>query len=161
MAEKIVGRRELAGELARLRSAGKRIVFTNGDFDLLHAGHVRYLREAAALGDLLVMGLSGDASVRQRKDPGRPIVPEVDRAELLAALEMVDYVVIYQEKTAEATVAELKPDVYVKGGDYTPETLPEARVVEGYGGQVRLLPYHEGSSTTGIIQRILDAYGRA
>lgn len=158
MVDKIVGRRALAAELARLRAAGKRTVFTNGCFDLLHAGHVRYLREAASLGDLLVVGLNSDASVRQFKGAGRPIVPEGDRAEVMAALEMVDYVVVFGERTAEAIVAELKPDVYVKGGDYRPEELPEARVVEGYGGQVTLLPYHEDRSTTGIIQRIMDAY---
>lgn len=158
MANKVMGRGELATELARLRAAGKRVVFTNGCFDLLHAGHVRYLREAASLGNLLVVGLNSDASVRQFKDAGRPIVPEDDRAEVMAALEMVDYVVVFPERTAEAIVAELKPDVYVKGGDYTPENLPEARVVEGYGGKVKLVPYHEERSTTGIIQRILNVY---
>ncbi len=153
-----MGRGDLASRLAALRAGGKRAVFTNGDFDLLHTGHVRYLREAASLGDVLVVGLSGDASVAERKGPGRPIVPEGDRAEVMAALEMVDYVVVFPERTAEAIVGELKPEVYVKGGDYTPEKLPEARVVEAYGGQVRLLPYHEDRSTTGIVQRILDAY---
>ena len=158
MGNKIVRREELAAELARLRAAGKRAVFTNGCFDLLHAGHVRYLREASALGDLLVVGLNSDASVRQFKDASRPIVPEGDRAEVMAALEMVDYVVIFTEKTAESILAELRPEVYVKGGDYTTENLPEARVVEGYGGHVKLVPYHEDRSTTGIIQRILDLY---
>jgi rfaE bifunctional protein nucleotidyltransferase chain/domain len=158
MESKIADRMALAAELSRLRAAGKRVVFTNGYFDLLHAGHVRYLREAASLGDLLVVGLNNDASARRFKGAGRPIVPETDRAEVLAALEMVDYVVIFPERTAEALVADLKPDVYVKGGDYTPETLPEARVVEAYGGQVKLVSYHEDRSTTGIIQKIVDAY---
>lgn len=158
MAGKVVGREQMAHEAARLRKRGKRMVFTNGDFDLLHAGHVRYLREAAALGDVLVVGLSGDKSVRKRKGDGRPIVPEGDRAEVVAALEMVDYVVIFGEDTAEALVADLKPDVYVKGGDYGQKELPEARVVSGYGGQVKLLRYHEERSTSGIVQRILEAY---
>ncbi|MHB0869609.1 MAG: D-glycero-beta-D-manno-heptose 1-phosphate adenylyltransferase [Chloroflexota bacterium] len=155
---RVVDRAQLAGELARLRAAGKRVVFTNGHFDLVHAGHVRYLREAASLGDLLVVGINSDASIRASKKAGRPIVPEGDRVELLAALEMVDYVVLFGEKTAEALVAEVRPEVYVKGGDYGPEDLPEARIVEGYGGRVRLVRYHEGRSTTGIIQRILESY---
>jgi rfaE bifunctional protein nucleotidyltransferase chain/domain len=158
MEGKIVDRTELAAEFARLRAVGKRAVFTNGCFDLVHAGHVRYLREAASLGDLLAVGLNSDASVRQFKGAGRPIVSEGDRAEVMAALEMVDYVVVFGERTAEAIVAELKPDVYVKGGDYLPETLPEARIVEGYGGQVKLVPYHEDLSTSGIIQKIVDTF---
>lgn len=155
---KVVDRAQLVEELARLRADGKRVVFTNGHFDLVHAGHVRYLRDAAALGDLLVVGLNSDASIRASKKPGRPIVPEGDRAELLAALEMVDYVTLFEERTAEALVAEVRPDVYVKGGDYGPQDLPEARIVEGYGGQLHLVRYHEGRSTTGIVQRILETY---
>ena len=158
MGGKVVDRAELLAELGPLKAAGKRIVFTNGCFDLVHAGHVRYLREAASFGDVLVVGINSDASVREFKEPGRPIAPEGDRAEMVAALEMVDFVVLFGEKTAEALVAEVRPDVDVKGGDYSPETLPEARVVDGYGGQVRLVRYHEARSTTGIIQKILDAY---
>jgi rfaE bifunctional protein nucleotidyltransferase chain/domain len=158
---KTAERDALAGQLAQLRDLGKRVVFTNGVFDLVHAGHVRYLREAAALGDVLVVGLNSDESVRSLKEPGRPIVPEAERAEVVAALEMVDYVVVFGERTAEATVAELMPDVYVKGGDYRPEELPEARVAESYGGEVRLVPYHEGRSTTNIIRKILDTYRSA
>lgn len=158
MSGKVVDRVDLAALLADLKAEGKRVVFTNGCFDLLHAGHVRYLREAASLGDILVIGLNGDDSVRSFKDPGRPILPEADRAELLAALEMVDYVVIFEETTAEAIVDQLRPDIYVKGGDYRPESLPEARVVESYGGQVKLVSYHESRSTSGIIQKILESY---
>jgi rfaE bifunctional protein nucleotidyltransferase chain/domain len=158
MGDKALDRKDLAGRLAELRTQGKRVVFTNGVFDLLHAGHVRYLWEAASLGDILVVGLNSDESVRSYKEPGRPIVPEGERAEVMAALEMVSYVVIFGESTAEAIVAELRPDVYVKGGDYSPESLPEARVVDGYGGEVRLVSYLEGRSTTNIIRRILDVY---
>ncbi len=158
MGGKVVDRGELTAELAHLRASGKKIAFTNGCFDLLHAGHVRYLREAASLGDVLVVGLNSDASVRKFKEPGRPIVPEGDRAEVVAALDMVDYVVLFDEKTAEALVAEVRPDVCVKGGDYSLETLPEARIVEGYGGRVKLVRYHEARSTTGIIQKILESY---
>lgn len=155
---KVLGRGEMAREREGLRRAGKALVLTNGSFDLLHAGHVRYLRDAAALGDALVVGLNSDASVRSYKDPRRPIIPQDDRAELLAALEMVDYVVLFEENTAEALVAELRPDIYVKGGDYQAGDLPEARVAEGYGGRVVLVPYQESRSTTGIIQRILELY---
>lgn len=155
---RVLGRAEMARERESLRREGMLLVFTNGSFDLLHAGHVRYLRDAASLGDLLVVGLNSDASVRSYKDPRRPIIPQDDRAELLAALEMVDYVVLFEEDTAEALVTELRPDIYVKGGDYQARELPEARVVEGYGGRVELVPYQESRSSTGIIQRILELY---
>lgn len=155
---RVLGRAEMARERESLRREGMLLVFTNGSFDLLHAGHVRYLRDAASLGDLLVVGLNSDASVRSYKDPRRPIIPQDDRAELLAALEMVDYVVLFEEDTAETLVTELRPDIYVKGGDYQARELPEARVVEGYGGRVELVPYQESRSSTGIIQRILELY---
>ena len=155
---KVVERDRLVAELAPSRAAGRKIVFTNGCFDLLHAGHVRYLREAASMGEILVVGLNSDASVRLFKDPGRPIMSEGDRAELLAAPEMVDYVVLFDERTAEALVALVRPDIFVKGGDYSSETLPEARIVEGYGGRVVLVRYHDARSTTGIVQKILDSY---
>ena len=158
---KVLDRKDLARRLAELRALGKRTVFTNGVFDLMHAGHIRYLREAASLGDILAIGLNSDASVRSFKGPGRPVMSEAERAEVVAALEMVDYVTIFDEGTAEALVAELKPDVYVKGGDYGEKDLPEARVAESYGGAVKLVPYHQGRSTTGIIQRILDSYCRS
>jgi len=158
MAGKILDRKPLAAKLAGLRAQGKKIVFTNGCFDLLHAGHVRYLREASSLGDILVVGLNNDTSVRSFKAPGRPIMPEGDRAEVVAALEMVDYVVLFEEPTAESLVSELRPDIYVKGGDYSLESLPESAIVQGYGGQVKLVTYHESRSTTAIIQKIIDTY---
>ena len=158
MPGKVMDRTALAAELARQRAAGKRVVFTNGCFDLVHSGHVHYLREAASFGDLLVVGVNSDASVGSFKEPGRPIVSESDRLEVVAALEMVDYVVLFGEPTAEALVAELKPEVYVKGGDYRLEELPEAGVVESYGGQVKLVPYREGRSTSGIIRKIVERY---
>ncbi len=137
-----------------LRAGGKRIVFTNGCFDLLHAGHVRYLEAARALGDCLVLGLNSDASVRRLKGPGRPVNPACDRAEVVGALRAVDYVTIFDEPTAEALAALVRPDVYVKGGDYTPETLPEAKVVERFGGRVEFIRLVEGRSTTGVIGKI-------
>ena len=138
---------------ATLRAAGQRVVFTNGCFDILHAGHVRYLAAARALGDVLILGLNSDASVRRLKGETRPVNSEADRAEVVGALASVDYVVIFGEDTAEELIARVRPAVYAKGGDYTRETLPEARIVESYGGEVAFIPLVEGKSTTGIIER--------
>lgn len=137
------------------------LVFTNGCFDLLHAGHVRYLQAAKALGRTLVVGLNSDRSVAMIKPqasglPPRPIVPEAQRAEVLAALKAVDGVVIFSESTASELIAALEPDVYVKGGDYTLSTLPEANVVHAYGGKVEFVQIEIPSSTSAIIQRILN-----
>jgi D-glycero-beta-D-manno-heptose 1-phosphate adenylyltransferase len=156
------------------RAGGRTLVFTNGVFDLLHLGHVRYLQDARALGDLLVVGLNSDASVRRLKGPSRPLVPQAERAELLAALACVDHLVIYDTDTAEHLVSALQPEVYVKGGDYArpdaaggaalitslPKPLPEAEVVRSYGGQVVLVPYLKGYSTTELIERILRSNSR-
>ncbi len=148
-------------ELLRLRrewaSQGKTVVVTNGCFDLLHVGHARYLREARSMGDLLVVGLNDDASVRRLKGPSRPIMGQDDRAELLAALDCVDYVVIFTEDTATDLVATVQPDVYVKGGDYGEggKELPEAGTVRGYGGRIELVPLVAGRSTTDLVQQIL------
>lgn len=138
---------------ATLRAAGQRVVFTNGCFDILHAGHVRYLAAARALGDVLILGLNSDASVRRLKGETRPVNSEEDRAEVVGALASVDYVVIFGEDTAEELIAKVQPAVYAKGGDYTLETLPEARIVESYGGEVAFIPLVEGKSTTNVIAR--------
>ena len=138
---------------AILRAAGMRVVFTNGCFDILHAGHVRYLAAARALGDVLILGLNSDASVRRLKGETRPVNSEVDRAEVVGALKSVDVVVIFGEDTAEELIAKVRPAVYAKGGDYTRETLPEARIVERYGGEVAFIPLVAGKSTTSIIGR--------
>lgn len=138
------------------RRTGRLIALTNGHFDLLHAGHVRYLQAARALGDALIVGLNSDASTAARK-PGRPVVPQEERAELLAALGCVDAVVIFDAPTAEALVEALRPDIYVKGGDWNrPDgpRPPEAAVVERYGGRVVYLPYVPDRSTTAVIARI-------
>lgn len=137
-----------------LRAGGKKIVFTNGCFDILHAGHVRYLNTARSFGDCLVLGLNSDASVRGFKGPTRPINCQEDRAEVIDALACVDYVVIFGERTAEAIIAKVKPDVYVKGGDYTLETLPEAKIVMENGGKVEFVNLVEGRSTTNVIKKI-------
>ena len=139
-----------------LRAAGQRIVFTNGCFDILHAGHVRYLAAARAHGDVLILGLNSDASVRRLKGAARPVNEERDRAEVVGALQSVDAVVIFGEDTAETLIAKVRPDVYVKGGDYTRATLPEARIVEGYGGMVAFIPLVAGKSTTDTIRRMQE-----
>jgi rfaE bifunctional protein nucleotidyltransferase chain/domain len=140
----------------RQTDAGRVVVMTNGHFDLLHVGHVRYLRAARALGDALVVGLNGDSSTRARK-PGRPLVPEGERGELLAALDCVDVVVIFDDLTANRLVEALRPEVYVKGGDWGqpggPQP-PEADIVAGYGGRVVYLPYVANRSTSNLIARI-------
>lgn len=138
------------------------LVLTNGCFDLLHAGHVRYLQVAKRLGRALVVGLNSDQSVQAIKPqppgmPSRPIVPEAERAEVLAALKPVDGVVIFAERTASELVEALRPDVYAKGGDYQLETLPEAAIVQAYGGRVELIAIEVPSSTSAILQRILTA----
>lgn len=137
-----------------LRLAGKKIVFTNGCFDIIHAGHVRYLEKAASFGDFLVLGLNSDASVRRLKGETRPVNPEYDRAEVAGALRSVGCVVIFEEDTAEELIRVVRPDVYVKGGDYTISTLPEARIVAGYGGHTEIVGLVEGRSTTNIISKI-------
>lgn len=140
-----------------------RTVFTNGAFDLLHVGHLRYLRQARAMGELLIVGLNSDESVRGYKDPRRPLVPQDERAELLAALDCVDYVVIFNETTASKLIEMFKPTIYVKGGDYALDAgagkpLPELAAVAAYGGEVRIVPLVQGHSTSGLVQTILERY---
>ena len=140
---------------ALAKREGKRLVFTNGVFDILHAGHVTYLAQARALGDLLIVGLNSDASVRLlSKGPDRPINPQADRATVLGALRAVDGVVVFEEQTPEALVLALKPEVHVKGGDYDPEQMPETPLVRSYGGEVVILPLLAGRSTTSILDRL-------
>jgi rfaE bifunctional protein nucleotidyltransferase chain/domain len=173
-ATKIIEREPLAAIVRERQAAGEVIVLTNGCFDLLHLGHVRYLQEARALGDCLVVGVNSDASARRLKGAGRPLVPQGERAEVLAALACVDYVTIFEEATAVALVETLRPNIYVKGGDYAaPEgaasqsaavdyaRLPEAAPVLAYGGQVRLIPYLPDHSTTALIERIIQRCGGA
>lgn len=155
MQEKIKSRADLAVELARRRAMGERIVFTNGCFDLLHVGHVRYLQEARELGDLLVVGLNSDASVRTLdKGHERPLVPEAQRAEVLAALAAVDYVVIFGEPDPGKLIAELQPDVLVKGGDWAPDQIVGRETVEARGGLVKSIPLVPGISTTALVKKI-------
>ena len=150
----IIDRSKIADFCQVLRDGGQKVVFTNGCFDILHAGQVRYLQQARSYGDCLVLGLNTDASVRRLKGPERPINNELDRAEVVGALKSVDYVVFFDEPTAEALIRQVHPDVYVKGGDYTIETLPEGQIVLGYGGQVELVQLVAGRSTTNVIAKI-------
>lgn len=136
------------------RQTGRRTVFTNGCFDILHRGHITYLSRAKALGDVLVVGVNADDGIRRLKGPGRPINTLEDRAHVLAALSCVDHVIAFEEDTPETLIRALRPDLYVKGGDYTLDRLPEAGLVDSLGGEVRILPYVEDRSTTGIIERI-------
>ena len=150
----LIDSKNIASFCEVLRAGGQKVVFTNGCFDLLHAGHVHYLARARSFGDCLVLGLNNDASVRRLKGPMRPINNELDRAEVVGALRSVDYVVLFGEQTAETLIAKVKPDVYCKGGDYTLDTLPEAKIVQSYGGHVEFIDIVEGRSTTNVIEKI-------
>jgi rfaE bifunctional protein nucleotidyltransferase chain/domain len=147
---------ELIAARAAWSQAGKTVVWTNGCFDILHVGHIRSFRDAKALGDILIVGLNSDASVRSIKGDSRPIVDQADRAELIAALEMVDYVTIYDEPTPIAVLSGLRPDIHCKGAEYADgaRPVPERETVLGYGGQIRFLPFHPGHSTTGLVERL-------
>jgi D-beta-D-heptose 7-phosphate kinase/D-beta-D-heptose 1-phosphate adenosyltransferase len=154
MARKIVSWRTLKRRLADLRRRGKRIVFTNGCFDLIHPGHLHYLRAAHRLGDVLVVGVNSDRSAqRLGKGPGRPLVREGDRAEVLAALEMVDLVALFDQDTPAELIELVRPDVLVKGGDWSPDRIVGADFVRALGGTVRSLPYRPGYSTSALIRR--------
>ena len=154
-ARKVLARRSLLHRLATLRRQRKRIVFTNGCFDLIHPGHVRYLRAARRLGEVLVVGLNSDASVRRLKGPARPLVPQHDRCEVVAALEMVDYVTLFDEDTPYELIKQVQPDVLVKGGDWKPDDIVGADIVRARGGVVRSLRFAPGYSTTRLVEGIV------
>jgi rfaE bifunctional protein nucleotidyltransferase chain/domain len=155
----VVDDRALADRVATDRAAGRRIVFANGCFDVLHVGHVRYLAGARAEGDRLVVAINDDASVRTLKGPGRPLLPAAARAELVAALRVVDYVVLFPETTVERLLRLLQPDVHCKGTDYTADTVPERAVVRSYGGRVSIVGDPKDHSTAAIITRIVEGAG--
>ena len=142
------------------RHSGRRVVLANGCFDLLHVGHVRYLEEARALGDLLIVGVNGDAAVRRLKGPGRPLMPATERAEIIASLRAVDHVVIFDDDTADQLVAALRPAVHAKGTDYTPESVPERATVVAAGGRVAITGDPKQHSTRDVIAEILARFGR-
>jgi rfaE bifunctional protein nucleotidyltransferase chain/domain len=150
----ILSRDELSKRLEGERASGKTIAFANGCFDLLHVGHIRYLEGAAAEADLLVVGINGDESVRRLKGEGRPLAGEHERAEIIAALRAVDYVLVFPELTAGPTLSLLRPDVHCKGTDYTAESVPEAEIVNGYGGRVAIVGDPKDHSTSELITRL-------
>jgi rfaE bifunctional protein nucleotidyltransferase chain/domain len=159
MEGKIYQREELKPELDCLRRAGRKIVFTNGCFDILHVGHVRYLEAARKIGDVLVLALNSDASVRSIKGEKRPLIPEQERAVVVAALESVDYVTVFSEPTPLALIEYLQPDVLVKGGDWAADQVVGREAVAAWGGQVVIIPAIQGASTTNIVEKINRVYG--
>jgi D-beta-D-heptose 7-phosphate kinase/D-beta-D-heptose 1-phosphate adenosyltransferase len=158
MKQKIKDRRKLLGIIKGLRAKGKRIVFTNGCFDLLHIGHVRYLEKAKALGDVLIVGVNSDTSVRKLKGPQRPILPEEERTEILSGLGCVDYVTLFGETDPLKLITSLHPDVLVKGGDWTKEQIVGREAVERSGGEVIIIPFVGKASTSNLIDTILNRY---
>ena len=158
MKEKIKTKEDLHRIVEDLKKKGKRIVFTNGCFDLLHLGHIRYLEKAKSLGDILVVGVNSDRSVQSLKGPERPILPEEERAEILSGLECVDYITLFDELTPLELISSLQPHILVKGGNWAKETTVGREVVERSGGEVVILPFVEGSSTSNLIETILKRY---
>lgn len=151
---KVQALQEISALVSEHQAAGKTVVFANGCFDLLHVGHIRYLEAARALGDLLVLGLNGDKSVRQLKGPGRPLMNQEERAEILAALECVDYLVFFDEPTAEKVLETLKPNIHAKGTDYTRESVPERETVLSYGGSIAIVGDPKDHSTRDFLRQI-------
>ena len=160
MIEKIKESEQLRSVLEGLRSQGKKIVFTNGCFDLLHVGHVRYLEKARSLGDLLVVGLNSDRSVRELKGPLRPLLPLEERAEILSGLGCVDLVTFFDEPDPLALIATVRPHVLVKGGDWTVDRIVGREIVEASGGTVVSVPFETGHSTSSLVETILERYGK-
>jgi rfaE bifunctional protein nucleotidyltransferase chain/domain len=161
MKQKIKARKELLRIMKDLKAKRKRIVFTNGCFDLLHIGHVRYLEEAKTLGDVLVVGLNSDSSVRKLKGPKRPILPEEERAEILSGLGCVDYVILFDEIDPLKLITSLHPDVLVKGGDWAKEQIVGREVVERSGGEVVIIPFVKRASTSNLIETILKRHEKS
>lgn len=154
MRNRVLGREEGRKLVEKLKAEGKTVVFTNGCFDILHVGHLRYLDEAKECGDILIVGVNSDASVRRLKGETRPINNQDDRGEMLTGLKAVDYAVIFTEDTPVEILEELKPSIHVKGGDYKKEDLPETEVVERNGGEVKILSLIQGKSTTNVVKKI-------
>jgi rfaE bifunctional protein nucleotidyltransferase chain/domain len=159
MTEKVLDLEAARAIAAATRAAGRRLVLANGCFDLLHVGHVRYLAAARALGDVLIVGLNADASVRRLKGRGRPLVPAAERAEMLAALAAVDHVVVFDDDTADRLVALLRPAVHAKGTDYTPESVPERASVRAAGGEVAIAGDAKAHSSRDLIATVLARFG--
>jgi len=161
MKQKLKARKDLVKIVKDLKAKGKRIVFTNGCFDLLHIGHVRYLEEAKTRGDVLVVGVNSDSSVRKLKGPKRPILPEEERAEILSGLGCVDYVTLFDEIDPLKLIASLQPNILLKGGDWTKEQIVGREEVERSGGEVVIIPFVEKASTSNLIETILKRYEKS
>lgn len=151
---------EISTQVRKLQKSGQKVVFTNGCFDILHPGHIDLLRRARALGDVLVVAINTDKSIARMKGPNRPILPESERAELLAGLEMIGFVCSFDEDTPIRAILQIRPDVLVKGADWGLDAIAGRTEVEGWGGKVVTLPLLEGQSTTGIVDRVVARYGR-
>lgn len=158
MPNKVKSLDELKAIISVAKSQGKKVVTTNGCFDILHLGHIRYLQEAKKLGDILIVAINSDNSVRAIKGDKRPLVPQDERAEILSALECVDYVLIFNELNPIRFITELHPDIHVKGGDYTPDRVVERQTVEDIGAKLHLIPGADGKSTSNLIELILERY---
>lgn len=158
--ENLLEKDEMAKVIQKLKEQGKKVVFTNGVFDILHIGHLTYLEEARELGDILVVGVNSNNSVKVNKGDKRPINDEIHRAFMLLGTKFVDYTVIFDEKTPEKLLDMLKPNIHVKGGDYKKEELPETKVVEKNGGEVKILSFVDNISTTEIINKIVEVYNQ-
>ncbi|HXL72132.1 MAG TPA: adenylyltransferase/cytidyltransferase family protein [bacterium] len=159
MAQVILNHDELAKKIEELKKRGKKVIFANGCFDLLHVGHVRYLRGAKALGDVLVLAINSDASVRRLKGPERPLLPLEDRLGVLSAFEMIDFITAFEDDTVSPLLLKLKPNVQVKGTDYTPDTIPEKDTVASFGGEVAVVGDPKDHASKNLIQEILRKYG--
>lgn len=155
---KVFARKDLKPKIDAAKKAGKKVIFTNGCFDIIHAGHTHYLAEARALGDLLIVAVNSDVSVREIKGEKRPLVPEDERADVIAALGCVDFVVIFEEADPQALIDLLRPDVLVKGGDWREEDVVGRESVASWGGKVIIIPHKKGLSTTNIVERIKAVY---
>jgi D-beta-D-heptose 7-phosphate kinase/D-beta-D-heptose 1-phosphate adenosyltransferase len=158
--KKILSREALKEKIDELRKVGKKIVFTNGCFDILHVGHTQYLRKAKNAGDILILALNSDKSVRSLKGEKRPLIPENERADVVASLESVDFVTIFHELTPLELIEYLKPDILIKGGDWDEEQVVGKDSIKKWGGRVIIIPEIKGSSTTNIIESILNIYGK-
>ena len=158
--ENLLSQNDMEKKIKELKEKGKKVVFTNGVFDILHVGHLTYLQEARELGDVLVVGVNSNSSVKVNKGDKRPINDELHRAYMLLGTKFVDYVVIFNEKTPEKILELLKPSIHVKGGDYKKEDLPETKVVEANGGEVQILSFVDNVSTTEIINKIVNIYSK-
>jgi len=153
----ILTRDELKKKADKLKAEGELLVFTNGCFDILHVGHIRYLKKAASLGDKLILAVNSDRSVKKLKGNNRPYVPEAERMEILSALDMIDFLVLFSEMDCRSILEDVEPQIYVKGGDYRLEDLPEAEVVYAYGGKIVLIKEVKGRSTTDLVKKIRQA----